>query len=116
MARKKRAAVAVSGDGTSKTYTVRDAIAKEPQMIEVPFRELNDCEKIVTGFRAGFFDVTEDDGTRIGGASGGAGFGSEWVHLEWRGRTMSLRTTELLRAWVARIAPEDLHLFPEGMR
>jgi len=87
------------------------ACAKKPTMLAVPIRdELTGGESIALGYRQML--VSCGDKKEIGSVSTGAGLGTDFIILEWRGRNATIRGSELLKAWVATFAPEDAEAMP----
>lgn len=87
----------------TKTKTVKgnDLMWKTPEMVTVPFRVLEGMESLALGLRMDH--VTCEDG----GIQSGAGVGSPWIPMNWKGRQVVIHAGELLAAWVATFSPED---------
>lgn len=73
---------------------------KKPPL-SVPYSSLTPVEGLGLGLRMNH--VT----TEHGGIYSGAGLGSPWIPLVWRGRYASIHAVELLAAWVETFNPED---------
>jgi len=98
-----------SSDG--ETASTDSVCAKKPTMLAVPIRdELTGSESIALGFRQPM--VSCGGKKEIGSVSTGAGLGTDFIILEWRGRNATIRGSELLKAWVATFAPEDAKAMP----
>jgi hypothetical protein len=93
--------------------TTDDVLKKPAQALSIPVREVSALESIVFGFRTAFFTTS---GQYRGGAFGGCGFGSPWVHLEWKGRMLGIHTGELLATWVETFNLEDAAAIREAFK
>lgn len=92
--------VARSGD---RTVSHADIEARDPTgHLSVPFREIDGLDNLALGLRMGMLDVGN-----LGGVSTGGGCGSDYIILEWRGRHLLIRGSDLLRSWVATWADDD---------
>lgn len=74
-------------------------------------RELDTGQSIACGFRTEFFEAFNGE-EKVGAALSTGGFGGDWIILEWRDRSIGIRASELLKAWIARDFPDDLELVP----
>lgn len=98
---------AQSGEYSTETILAKDTI----KLDGVPVRDIeNASEAIALGFRQSMLELGP------GSVSTGAGLGTDWIILEWDGKTVVVRGSELLKAWVSTFAPEDAARFPEGVR
>lgn len=77
--------------------------SKPPTLMQIPVREVKGVESLALGFRAAFFTLADGDD----GVYGGAGLGSPWVEVRWKGRTFAIHTIELLAAIVGTYDPEE---------
>lgn len=93
-----------------KTWTSEDLKAREALPFTVPARDASIEESIVCGFRASIIEANVGK-EKLGGVDAGAGFGNPWIMIEWKGKYRVVHAQELLRAFVAEVAPEDLALF-----
>lgn len=85
-----------------KKATSRSVREKKPSItIQLPVRELKGVEGIALGFRSDMVSCEH------GGVACGAGFGSEWISIDWKGKQFAVRGTELLAAVVRTFNPED---------
>lgn len=100
-------------DKDGQPITGADVARKETVELPVPFREINVAEAIATGFRQEMLEMKTDSGYG-GSVATGAGFGTDFITLEWNGRRAVVRGSELLKAWVEVVAPEDAKKFPSA--
>jgi hypothetical protein len=102
------ASAASTGGGSASTNSV---IAKPTVPLMVPMRDkLTDVESMCLGFRMGMLEV--GDSKDRGAVLTGSGCGSDFIILEWKGRTAILRGSEVLKAWVATFDPESAARMP----
>jgi hypothetical protein len=109
---------AQSGDDKADSESL--ATAQRSGDLPVPFRNLEGVEGIAAGFRVDMFDL--DDGAGHGGSMAtGSGFGSDYIIMDWTDKNGVshhglVRGLDILRAWVATFAPEDVEAFPDGLK
>lgn len=89
--------------------TTKSTLEKEPTgKVTVPIRDCSTIESISLGFRQHMFDLTDDEGNG-GSASTGAGWGTDVIEMSWKNgkdeRTVVVRGSELLAAWVETFDP-----------
>lgn len=102
------ARAATSDGGSASTGSV---IAKPTKSLVVLIRDnLTDVESMCLGFRMGMLEVGDDK--HKGAVLTGTGCGSDFIILEWQGRTAILRGSEVLKAWVATFDPENAARLP----
>ena len=82
--------------------------------LSIPYAEASTVESIATGFRQQMFDLRDKDG-HGGSVAIGAGWGSDFITLEWGEHRAIVRGIDLLRAYVATVDPEAVKGFPEGL-
>lgn len=105
----------VAAQHGGKSANTRDVMTRERTGdLPVPFAEVTTLESIATGFRAQMFELGDDEAS--GGVATGAGFGTDFITLEWGERRAVVRGVDLLRAWVATFDPDMAARFPEGLR
>lgn len=87
--------------------TTADVEAKPVTTLAVPIRDnLSQSESVVLGFRVPHVTVDTPEGS-IDGLSSGAGMGSPFIILTWKGRHACIHGAELLIAWLSTFAPDD---------
>ena len=94
-------AVSVGGERVRRPGEVEPAFT-----IELPVRELTSAEAIGCGFQTAWGSV-DVDGDELE-LFGGAGLGSGWATVSFRGKTYGLAAHELVEAVLAAVAPEAL--------
>jgi hypothetical protein len=72
-----------------------------PALLQVPVRECNKTQSIELGFRTNHVTCEH------GGVLTGAGCGSPWIIVEWRGRTWAVHAVELLASVLAANGYQD---------
>jgi hypothetical protein len=102
---------ATAWDEDGHPITGADVARKDAVELPVPFREITITESIATGFRQEMLELRTDDGYG-GSVATGAGWGSDFITLEWNGRCAVVRGSELLKAWVSIVSPQDVKRFP----
>jgi hypothetical protein len=82
-----------------KTVRSGDLKKKPSQMLAVRVREMDDTESLAMGFRQSLIEGEH------GGVTSGAGCGSPWTIIKWKGKTFAIHAVELLadvvRTWDA---------------
>ena len=86
---------------TARRATQASIKAKPTQPLEVPVREIDDTEALALGFHQMLIECEH------GGICSGAGCGSDWLQVEWKGQRIAIRGLELLAAFVRTFDPED---------
>lgn len=106
-------ATVTKADGSMASASTSSLIDQEPGALEVPIRELAEdgAGGIALGFRQEMLGVEG-----MGSVCTGAGLGTDFIILEWKGRTAFVRGSELLKSWVSTFAPDDAAQFPESVR
>lgn len=100
-----------ASDGKSKASTTSLAIKPtDGELLNVPFRNVDEMEGIAGGFRQHMFSLGEE-----GSVATGAGWGTDFILLKWGEREIMVRGLDLLRVWVETFAPEDAKRFPTGL-
>lgn len=98
--------------GNSKSFSTADVLAKPVKPLTIPFRTIEEVgEGIVLGFRQSMVDIGDE-----GSVSTGGGMGTDFILLDWGEKSIVIRGSELLRAWVATFAPEDAARFPDEVK
>ena len=69
--------------------------------IPVPVRAVEAAAGLTLGFRQDHISCEE------GGIQSGAGCGSPWIPMNWKGKQAVVHAGELLAAWVETFSPED---------
>lgn len=85
----------------STVVTQQTVLALPTTPIPVPFRRINVRHSISLGLRTPFLESPEGDITS------GAGLGSPWITLTWKGRKAAVHALDLLAVWVETFNPED---------
>lgn len=94
-----KSAVTAASDG-ERTYSQRTVKSKPiTGTLAIPYREVEPIENAALGFRMEFWELQEDGGEHLARATSGAGCGSEWVVVELRGKSIAIRSTDILLAW-----------------
>ena len=96
--------------GNERVASNREIEARAPSRLDFPVRELREHESLVLGLRMNMVKMGD-----VGRVDSGGGCGTDYIILEWKGRSLLLRGSELLRAWVAAFASEDADRFPPGI-
>jgi hypothetical protein len=95
--------VRATATAKGKTVSTKDITKRKPSAtIDVPIRALEGIDVLALGFRQEMFSVED-----FGGVDVGAGLGTDFILLKWRGKEALVRGSELLKAWVATFAPDD---------
>lgn len=98
--------------GKTKGFSTSDVLAKPLQPLTIPFRTIDETgEAIVLGLRQSMVDIGDQ-----GSVSTGGGMGTDFILLDWGEKSIVIRGSELLRAWVATFAPEDAERFPDEVK
>lgn len=106
MSNRIRSAARVGG----KTMTQDRVLERAVRPLTVPARVLLENELLVLGFRMEMLTVGD------GSVSTGTGLGTDFIILEWKGRRLLLRGSELLRAFVAEVDPKAALQFPDEIK
>lgn len=97
-------------DGSRTDFSIPKLLAIEPGELIVPLREIQDsAEGIAFGFRQSMLDL----GDGVGSVATGSGLGTDFIILEWKGRTAFCRGSEMLKAYVMRTEPDEAERFPK---
>lgn len=95
----------------TKTATSSTVRAKPTQLVGVPMREVKGIECLALGLRTAFITCGKQEND---GVYGGAGFGSPWIEVRWKGRSFAIHAVELLAAVVGTFDPEDAKLIEKA--
>lgn len=79
-------------------------LKKKTTSIPIPVREITTTDSIACGFRAAIIECEH------GAVTAGAGFGSPWINIEWKGRRFAIYGPELLAAVVRSYDEDDAKL------
>ena len=94
-------------DGAASSESV---CAKKTTKLTIPIRdELSDLEGVALGLRQEMFSVGEPT---CGSVTCGAGYGTDFIILEWNGRRAVVRGSELFKAWVKTFDPKNAARLP----
>ncbi len=106
----KEHALSVSnGERSATSQTVRE---KPARLMTIQVRDVDTFESIACGFRASCIRA-EVNGEELGSVDSGGGFGGPWIHVTWGAKRIAIHAVDLLRAFVAEVAPADLKHFDE---
>lgn len=91
-----------------KSVRTGDVTKKAPAgTLAIPYRDVVEGESLVLGFRQEMISVGDPKKPDHGGVMCGAGCGTDFIILEWKGRSALVRGNELFKAWVATFDPES---------
>lgn len=99
-----------SASASGKSVTSEDVERKKPFELAIPVREIDNMESLALGFRQNMLEV--GSGKESGGVDCGAGCGTDYIILEWKGRKALVRGTELFKAWVKTFDSEAAERMP----
>jgi hypothetical protein len=84
---------------------------KETTPLTVPIRDnLTQIESVALGLRQEMLSVGKKG--ELGSVTCGAGLGTDFIILEWKGRCAVMRGSELFKAWVATFDPKSAERMP----
>lgn len=91
----------------------RKTVEEKPLLDYGPLvREIDTLESIALGLRAQMFAVSDDDGTEVGSADSGGGFGSYFMTVRWRDRLVCVSAVDVLHELIRRYYPDDIEQIP----
>jgi hypothetical protein len=97
-----------SASSGGKSVRTEDVLKRPPAgTLPVPYRDVAEAEGLTLGFRQEMIGVGDPKKPDHGGVTCGAGCGTDFIILEWKGKTALVRGGELFRAWVATFDPES---------
>lgn len=90
--------------GKEATSTAKVLQKKPAGALKVNYRDLVGAEGITLGFRADMFTVGK--GKESGRVQTGTGLGTDFIIMEWKGKSVFVRATDLFREWVKTFDPK----------
>jgi hypothetical protein len=91
---------------------IESPFRKKRLALSVPYVEVSDEEILTLGFRANMLEM----GKGLGSIDTGTGLGTDFILLRWGKKSIAVRGSELLRAWVRSFKPKDAERFPADVK